>query len=110
MDGGEVNLHPTQLGLRLATSLPTASQSQAKKLNAFQATVNEKLKYLEEALAEETKRREAVEQQAAENAKRRKELEAAIEENQRSQEWFQQLLEESEEPARHSNRAVALSS
>ena len=65
-----------------------------KKLQTFQATVAEKLKYLKEALAEETQRREAVEQQAAENAQRRKELEAAIEENQQSQQRFQQLLDE----------------
>jgi CheY-like chemotaxis protein len=63
--------------------------------HAFQA-VTEKLKYLRQALAEETQQREAVEQQAAENAKRRAELETAIEENQRSQQWFRQLLEESQ--------------
>src|SRR5882724_475423 len=71
----------------------------AKKLNTFQATVNEKLKYLKEALAEETQRREAVEEQAAENTRRRSKLESAIEENQRSQEKFRQLLEESEKQA-----------
>jgi len=74
-------------------------ESGSKALSTFQATVNEKLKYLQEALAEETKRREAVERQAAENAKRRSELEAAIEENQRSQQVFQQMLEQSEEQA-----------
>ncbi|HSU56237.1 MAG TPA: response regulator, partial [Candidatus Dormibacteraeota bacterium] len=58
--------------------------------------VKEKLKYLQEALAEETNRRKSVEQQAAENAKRRKELEAAIDENQRSQQWFRELLEQSQ--------------
>ena len=65
----------------------------------LQSAVKEKLNYLRQTLAEETKRREAVEQQAAENAKRRTELEAAIEENQRSQQWFQQLLEESQQQA-----------
>src|SRR5262245_7377140 len=66
-------------------------------MSAFLVTVNEKLKYLKEALAEETKRREAVEQQAAENARRRTELEAAIEENQRSQQMFRQMLESQQE-------------
>jgi DNA-binding response OmpR family regulator len=67
------------------------------KGDKFQASVKERFKFLKEALAEETKRREAVEQQAAENAKRRAELEAAIEENQRSQQMFQKLLEESQQ-------------
>src|SRR5205823_6281983 len=74
-------------------------ESCTKKPNTLQETVNEKLKYLKEALAEETTRREAVEQQAAENAKRRTELEAAIEDNQRSQQYFGQLLEESQQQA-----------
>src|SRR6185369_4546299 len=43
------------------------ADGRSKKVNTFQATVNEKLKYLKEALAEETRQREAVEQQAAEN-------------------------------------------
>ena len=68
-------------------------------MTTFQATVNEKLRYLQEALSEETQRRESVEQQAAENAKRRMDLEAAIEETQQSQERFQQLLEESQQQA-----------
>jgi len=42
------------------------------------ASVYEKVRYLKEALSEETRRRDAVERQAAENAKRRAELEAAI--------------------------------
>src|SRR5436190_11026495 len=70
----------------------------AKAENSLPASMAQRLAYLTEALAEETKRREDVEQQAADNAKRRRELEAAIEENQRSQEWFGQLLEESQEP------------
>ncbi len=61
---------------------------------AAAAPLSGKFKYLREALAEETKRREAVERQAAENAKRRAGLEAAIEENQRSQEMFRKFLEE----------------
>jgi len=71
-------------------------ESGPNKLHTLQSAINLKLKYLKQALAEESKRREAVEQHAAENAKRRTELETAIEENQRSQQWFQQLLEESQ--------------
>jgi DNA-binding response OmpR family regulator len=66
------------------------------KLHTLQSAIEAKLNYLRQALAEESKRREAVEQHAAENAKRRTELETAIEENQRSQQWFQQLLQESQ--------------
>ncbi|MCX6927060.1 MAG: response regulator, partial [Verrucomicrobia bacterium] len=69
------------------------------KQHTIQLAVEEKHKYLRQALAEETKRREAVDQHAAENAKRRTELETAIEENQRSQQWFQQLLEGSQPQA-----------
>src|SRR6185503_11045237 len=70
------------------------SEPGGNKMQSFHATVNEKVMYLRQTLAEETQRRELVEQQAAENAKRRSKLEAAIEENQRSQEMFRQLLEE----------------
>src|SRR5258706_3836454 len=74
----------------------SSPEGNGKKSHSFQETVYEKLTYLREALAEETKRREAVEQQAAENTTRRAELEAAIEENQKSQQSFEQLLDESQ--------------
>jgi DNA-binding response OmpR family regulator len=64
---------------------------------SFRSAVSGKLQHLREALAEETRRREAVEQQAIENAQRRRSLEAAIEDNQRSQERFQKLVEESQQ-------------
>ncbi|HEV2436629.1 MAG TPA: response regulator, partial [Verrucomicrobiae bacterium] len=82
-------------------------EGRTKKLHTVQATFDEKLNNLREALAEETKRREAVEQQAAENVERRSKLEAAIEENQRAQEWFRQLLEESQQPAQPSEPSGA---
>src|SRR5205807_7012873 len=63
------------------------------------SAVYENIQYLREALAEETKQREAVERQAMENAKRRAELEAAIEENQKSQHQFRHILKESQQQA-----------
>jgi hypothetical protein len=71
----------------------------AKKSGSSMAALGAKFKYLKEALAEETKRREEVELQAVEHAKRRAELESAIEENQRSQEMFRKLLDESQQQA-----------
>ena len=92
--------HPNQSGgvsqPQRAGTDQSKLEGRTKNVNAFQATVNEKLNYLREALVEETKRREAVEKQTAENAKRRAELEAAIEEDQRSQQRFGQMLEESQ--------------
>lgn len=83
------------------TGAPPGRGGSPKKADAA-TPLSGKFKYLREALAEETKRREAVEQQAAENAKRRAGLEAAIEENQRSQEMFRKFLEECQAPAQAS--------
>lgn len=83
--------HPAADGIKI--------EGDTTKLSSLQATVNEKLKRIKEALAEETQQREIVEQQAAENARRRSKLEAAIEENQQSQKRFQQLAQECEQQA-----------
>jgi DNA-binding response OmpR family regulator len=62
--------------------------------------VADKLFKLKQALAEETRRREAVEQEIAQNAKRRAELEAALAEIQKVQEAFRSKLEMAGDPSK----------
>src|SRR5439155_8368239 len=67
-------------------------EARAKELQAAQTPVEEKIKTLTEALAWETKRREAVERMAVDAFKRRRELEARLAKNQEAEKALQQEM------------------
>src|SRR5207302_1488077 len=64
-----------------------------EELQAAQAPADEKIKSLTEALAQETKRREAVERMAVDAFKRRRELEAQLAKNQEAEKALQREIE-----------------
>src|SRR5207249_2849032 len=82
-------------------------EARAKELQAAQTPVEEKIKTLTEALAWETKRREAVERMAADAFKRRRELEARLAKNEEAEKAVQQAMAEKCRPRSGTERQDA---
>src|SRR5437773_1464867 len=72
---------------------PNRSSSGLKSRNWKPGPVEDKMKSLTEALAQETKRREAVEKMAVEAFKRRRESEAQLAKNQEAEKTLRQAME-----------------
>ncbi len=84
-----------------------SAEGRMKEWQVTRAAVDDKVKALTEALAQESKRREEAEQQAAANAKLQSKLEAAQAENQKAYEWLQRLMEESEKQSQNGDTSQA---
>jgi chromosome segregation ATPase len=69
-------------------------EARTKELESAKVVVEEQVRRLNEALAEEIKRREGAEQEAGEISQRRSELEAELARNQQIQARLQQQLDE----------------